>query len=315
MKKEWVKLALLSLCILLLLPWSILRWQQPETPASDFQVRVKMPGGEIEKMPLEEYLVGVVAAEMPATFETEALKAQAVAARTYAARRISQVNLPDKGYDLDTTVNTQSWLSEGQMRQKWGWFSYWYYHSRIQNAVIGTKGFVLVADGEYIDAFYHSSSGRKPTEKPEEVWSTSRPYLNNVNSGEENPLRFVKITSYTPEELYHKLSLPEQPKNFSSTDYQVLSKTTTGRIKSVKLLGYTYLATDLRKLLGLASTDMEWHVELQKITITTYGNGHAVGMSQYGANGLAKKGKTYKEILGYYYQGAKLLSLNLPPTS
>jgi len=267
-----------------------------------------MPDGEVEVLHLEEYLVGVVAAEMPAEFEREALKAQAVAARTYAALRLSHPTT-EVGYDVDTTVKSQAWLSKAQMQKKWGWFAYWGYHARIEAAVKSTRGQVLVANGEYIDALFFSSAGRKPTERAEEVWSSSRAYLQNVSSGEENPLRFVKQIAFTPAELYQLLKLEGAARSFIDSDFKVLSRTTTDRVMTVSLLGRTYKATELRVLLGLPSTDLEWVVAPNQITITAYGNGHAVGMSQYGANDMARQGLTYPEILAHFYPGVKLLTL------
>ena len=309
MKKEWVWLVALSLCIVLIIPWSVLRWQKEKVISEDVQIRVLMPDGEVTKFPLEEYLVGVVAAEMPAEFEVEALKAQAVAARTYAARRLSSSNQQDCGYDVDTTVQTQAWLSDAQMRGKWGWLNYWRYRGKIQKAVTETRGRVLVANGEYIEAYYHSSSGRKPTERSEDVWSSSRPYLQNVSSGEENLQRYIKSFSYTPQELYNKLGIMKPATSFTSGDFQVLEKTSVGRAKSIRVLGKVYPATQLRKLLGLSSTDIEWVVQPERLTITSYGNGHAVGMSQWGANDLAKGNKKAEEILAHFYPGTKLMIL------
>ena len=310
MKKEWVWLIALSLCIVIVIPWSVLRWQKEKVVTSDVQIRVLMPNGEVVKLALEDYLLGVVAAEMPAEFEGEALKAQAIAARTYAAKRLAQRNnSPEAEYDVDTTVKTQAWLSDTQMRDKWGWLNYWRYRGKLQKVVIGTRGMVLVANGEYIEAFYHSSSGRKPTERSEEVWSSPRPYLQNVSSGEDNLQRYVKSFSYTPEELYKKLGIKESPRSMTSGDVQVLDRTAMGRAKSVRLLGKVYLATQIRTLLGLPSTDIEWVVRPERLTITTYGNGHAVGMSQWGANDLAKKNKKVVEILAHYYPGTKLMTL------
>ncbi|OLN33931.1 stage II sporulation protein D [Desulfosporosinus metallidurans] len=309
MKKEWVWLVALSFCIVLIIPWSVLRWQKEKVISEDVQIRVLMPNGGVTKSPLEEYLVGVVAAEMPAEFEAEALKAQAVAARTYAARRLSSSNQQDCGYDVDTTVQTQAWLSDAQMRGKWGWLNYWRYRGKIQKAVTETRGMVLVANGEYIEAYYHSSSGRKPTERSEEVWSSPRPYLQNVSSGEENLQRYIKSFSYTPQELYKKLGIMKSAASFTLGDFQILEKTAVGRAKTVRVLGKVYPATQLRKLLGLSSTDIEWVVQPERLTITTYGNGHAVGMSQWGANDLAKGNKKVEEILVHYYPGTKLMML------
>jgi stage II sporulation protein D len=295
--------------IIFLIPWTIMRWQKEEIPADDFNIRVKMSDGNIETLALEEYLVGVVAAEMPAEFNSEALKAQAVAARTYAAKRISSRSESDQGYDVDTTVLSQAWLSDAQMRAKWGWWGYWRYHKQIVDAVEATKGKVLVANGQYIDAFYHSSSGRKPTERAEEVWSSSRSYLQNVDSGETNQNRFVKSYTFTPKVLYQKLGLSKTPQSFRSTDFGIISQTSAGRAKEVRVLGTEYSAPQLRTLLGLASTDIEFTIQPEEIQIKTYGNGHAVGMSQYGANDLGKAGSTYAEILSHFYPGAQILSL------
>ncbi len=310
MKKEWLWFFLLVLIITILIPWSILRWQNNgRSAAEDLEIRVLMEDGKIEKMPLEEYLLGVVAAEMPAEFGQEALKAQAVAARTYAVKRLSKRSLKDEGYDVDSTVKTQVWLSDEQMRKKWGFFTYWSMRNKVKKAVDSTKGGVLVFEGDYIDAFYHSSSGRKSTERPEDVWGSSRTYLENVSSGEENPLRFKKQVSFSPKELVSRLGQAEGPKVFNTNDFKLLSKTKSGRIKSISIFGKIYAATQLRTLLGLASTDIEWVIKPDQVTFTTYGYGHAVGMSQYGANDLAQKRLTYDKILEHYYSGAKLMTL------
>lgn len=310
MKKEWVTILILTVIIILLIPWTILQWQDGGGSAEDFQIRMKLPNGQVQKLPLEEYLIGVVAAEMPAEFEPEALKAQAVAARTFAAKRLSQHPLPDPGFDVDTTVNTQAWLSESQMRDKWGWVGFWRYHGRIVKAITSSKGQVLVASGQYIDAFYHSSTGRKPTERAEDVWSSSRPYLKNVTSEEKEPNRYIKNYTFTPNTLYQKLGISGAAKAFTGTDFVILSQTAAGRAKTVRVMGKNYSGAQLRALLGFASTDIEVIIKPEEIQVKTYGNGHAVGMSQYGANDLAKSGKTYAGILEHYYPGTKLLSLS-----
>ncbi len=309
MKREWLWFFLLTLIIIILLPWSVLRWQKDEGSAKDLVIRVLMENKKTVKIPLEEYLIGVVAAEMPAEFDSEALKAQAVAARTFAAKRINNRQIKDTGYDVDTTVKTQVWLSDKQMRAKWGWIPYWSMRMKIKKAVDSTKGIVLIFEGEYIDAFYHSSSGRKPTERPEDVWGSSRTYLENVSSGEENPLRFKKQVSFNVKELVGRLGLSEGPKVFGLNDFKLLSRTKSGRIRSMTILGNTYAATQLRTLLGLASTDIEWVIKPDQVTFTTYGYGHAVGMSQYGANDLAQKNLAYNKILEHYYPGAKIMTL------
>ncbi|KLU59224.1 amidase enhancer precursor [Peptococcaceae bacterium CEB3] len=310
MKKEWLWILLLSLCLIILLPWSVLRWRNEKPPGRDFRIRVLLPSHQVETLPLEEYLVGVLAAEMPADFASQALEAQAVAARTYAAKRLSHVPAPDPGYDVDTTVKTQAWLNDAQMRQKWGWFAYWRNKAKLEKAVQATRGEVLVYNGDYIDAFYFSSCGRKPTERAEDVWGSSRPYLQNVSSEEQDPLRFVEHYTFTRQQLAQKLGLQAVPRALLSTDFEVTSLTAAGRAKTVTVLGRTFQANQFRLLLGLASTDIEWAVKPDELKITTYGKGHAVGLSQYGANDMARRGATYQQILAHFYPGAKIMSLS-----
>lgn len=309
MKKDWLWFILISLCLVIVIPFTVLRWHSKNETISDVSIKVLMPSGSVEKLSLEEYVVGVVAAEMPVEFELEALKAQAVAARTYAVKRIKLESQENKGYDLDTTVKTQVWLSDAQMRKKWGWLNYWRYQNKIAKAVAQTQGMVLIYNGDYIDAFFHSSSGRKPTERSEDVWSSSRPYLQNVSSGEENIQRYVNSYKFTAQELFMKLGLKENPHSLSSKDFEVLAKTSAGRAKSIRILGKVYPAAQVRTALGLASADMEYTLRPEGITITTYGNGHAVGMSQWGANDLAKNNRKVGEILAHYYPGSKLTNL------
>lgn len=309
MKKECLWFILVSVCMVLIIPWSVLRWEKEKVVAEDVQIRVLMPSGDISKMQLEEYLVGVVAAEMPAEFGIEALKAQGVAARTYAARRLISLNSQNSEFDVDTTVQTQAWLSDAQMKDKWGLLNYWRYRNKVEKAVSATRGMVLVANGEYIEAYYHSSSGRKPTERAEDVWSSSRPYLQNVSSEEENPQRYIKKTTYTPQELYKKLGVSNAAAAFQGSDFKIIDRTTVGRVKDVRVLGKVYPAAQLRTILGLSSTDIEWVVQPESITITTYGNGHAVGMSQWGANDMAKRNIDVEGILSHFYPGTKLMKL------
>ncbi|WP_088188729.1 stage II sporulation protein D [Desulfosporosinus sp. FKA] len=308
MKKEWMWLIVISICIGLLIPWSVLRWQRENVAANDILIRVLMTNGKVSSMPLEDYLIGVVAAEMPADFQLEALKAQTIAARTYAVKQYSARKLTDKGYDVDTTVKTQAWLSNAQIRNKWGLINYWRYRGKLEKAVKETQGMVLVVNGDYIDAFYHSSSGRKPTERSEDVWTSSRSYLQNVSSEETNPERYVKSISFSREDLAKKLGISIAPQQFN---FQILSKTTAGRAKTVKILGKVVEATQLRVLLGLPSTDIEGVVQGDHLVITAYGKGHAVGMSQWGANDMALRNIKAQEILTHFYPGAKIMQITI----
>ncbi|MGC7871758.1 stage II sporulation protein D [Desulfosporosinus sp. SYSU MS00001] len=308
MKKEWMWLIVISICIGLVIPWSVLRWQRENVNTKDIVIRVLMTNGRVSSMPLEDYLVGVVAAEMPAEFQLEALKAQTIAARTYAVKQYSTRKLTDKGYDVDTTVKTQAWLSNAQIRNKWGLVNYWRYRGKLEKAVKATQGMVLVANGDYIDAFYHSSSGRKPTERSEDVWASSRSYLKNVSSEETNPERYVQRISFSREDLTKKLGISYVSQQLN---FQILSKTTAGRAKTVKVLGKVFETTQLRVLLGLPSTDIEGVVQGEHLVITAYGKGHAVGMSQWGANDMALRNIKAQEILTHFYPGAKIMQISV----
>ncbi len=275
------------------------------TPSKHLQVRIVMPNGEVKSTLLENYLVGVVAAEMPAEFELEALKAQAVAARTYVLKKIED-NQQRASFDVDTTEKTQAWNSKQDMLRKWGIINYFKYHRKIAKAVEETQGMILTYNGKRIDAVYHSSCGRKNTEKGSDVWSAETSYLVSVPSGEVTPLRFVKHQVYAIDQFYKLLGFTQIPLQFTDSDIIIIGRTKAGRIKTLAIRNKVFEGTDLRAKLGLPSTDFEWRLQGKKIEIITYGKGHAVGMSQYGANDLAKAGKAHTEILGYYYPGTKL---------
>jgi len=268
-------------------------------------ISLALPNAEIERIPLEEYLIGVVAAEMPAEFEIEALKAQAVAARTYVLKRMEE-KPADQIFDVDTTVKTQAWISNQEMFRKWGIISYVKYRGKIEQAVEETQGKMMTYHGLKIDAVYHSSCGRKSTERASDVWSGDVSYLTNVPSGEATPLRFVKHQVFDIEVFYQALGFTQIPTAFTDSDLIIIERTKAGRVKTLAIKNKVFEATDFRSKLQLPSTDFEWRVEGSKIELITYGKGHGVGMSQYGANDLAKAGRQYTEILGHYYPGTKL---------
>lgn len=267
-------------------------------------VRVKLPDDRIKKMPIEDYLIGVIAAEMPASFELEALKAQAVAARTYVIKRIQSSS--ERDYDVDTTVKTQAWNSKEEMLKKWGIINYIHNYKKIAKAVEATQGMVVTYRGAIIDAFFHSSSGRNKTERSGDVWSSDRDYLRNVSSEEIKPLRFVQSLKFDNAEFYQLLGLSDTSGEISDNDITVLERTAAGRIKTVVINGKVFKGTELRTKLQLASTDFEWKTNGTQITFVAYGKGHGIGMSQYGANDLAGNGKSYIAILGHYYTGTTL---------
>ncbi len=255
-------------------------------------------GGVISNIDLEEYVIGVVAAEMPAAFHSEALKAQAVVARTYAMKKAS------KGITLVNSTSHQVYNSIEQMKAKWG-SSYSTYYSKIKNAVNDTKGKVLKYNGEYIEALYFSMSNGK-TELPTYVWSTNYPYLQVVSSSWDENISAAKYTvTMSYKELSNKLGITVN----GNSEIKVLSRTAGDRVNEISIAGKTFSGVKVRSLLGLRSADFVITKTSSGVKITTKGFGHGVGMSQYGANGAAKAGYSYKQILNHYYSGASLVSI------
>ncbi|WP_157109721.1 stage II sporulation protein D [Thermanaeromonas toyohensis] len=273
--------------------------------------------GEVIVLPLETYVAGVVAGEMPAEFELEALKAQAVAARTYTLKKIEEARAkPDSKHpqaDLCTDPShCQAWVPEGVLRQKYGFWRGLRYEKKIRQAVEATRGLVLTYQGELIVPVYHSNSGGR-TESAAAVWGYDIPYLQSVPSpwDREAP-RFRNTVTFTLAELDQKLGvnlsvvpaaalIPPKGQAIKVEEY-----TPTGRIKTIKIGNKTFKGTELRQLLGLSSTDFTWQVQGDRITFISVGNGHGVGLSQYGANGMAKEGKNFLDILYHYYRGVKV---------
>jgi len=266
-------------------------------------------------LPLEKYLVGVVAAEMPARFEKEALKAQAVAARTYAFRRLKyfakMVNKDHPQAEVcSNPSHCQGWISDREMKEKWGWWGCWEYRRKIISAVRETEGKIIVYQGEPIEPVYHSTCGSR-TENAGEVWQYSAPYLKSVpcNWDQDSP-KFQAVTFLSFPDLEKKLGiqLAVQPaaKISARSNLKIMEQTSTGRVKTVKVGNKIWSAAEFRLRLGLNSTNFSWRYTDQGMEFTTIGYGHGVGMCQYGANGLAKLGKSAEEILKYYYSGVSL---------
>lgn len=258
-------------------------------------VDVKRQSGEIIRIELEEYVVGVVGAEMPAEFNLEALKSQAIIARTYALNSISQ------GKFLTDSESTQSYKDNDQLKTLWG-NKYDTYYKKIKNAVIMTEGLYLSYNGQYIDAVYHSTSNGY-TESSINVWGNYHPYLVSVESVYDslNP-SYEKQKSFTYEEISDKLDMDI---NYE-TNFDIISKTPSGRVESISINDKIYKGIELRNILGLRSTDFDIEKKDESIIFITRGYGHGVGLSQYGANGMAKAGYTYEQILKHYYSGVSI---------
>ncbi len=266
-------------------------------------VRIKREKkNEIIQVPLEEYVVHVVSGEMPVSFDLEALKAQAVAARSYVTRKMNKRK--DKEYDVVDTVSDQVYLDDATLKKNWG-KNYEKNLNKIKKAVVETKGEYLTYNGEVIQAFFFSTSSGK-TENSEEVFTSALPYLVSVDSSWDDisPV-FNDSKTMSLMDFYTKLNISYKKElNFKIKDYNK-----SGTIKNVLINGKTFKATLVRTKLGLRSANFNIKQEGSNVIIDTKGFGHGVGMSQYGALAMAKKGKKYDEILKYYYKGVEITKM------
>lgn len=257
--------------------------------------------GTIETLDLEEYIIGVVAGEMPASFEDEALKAQAIAARSYALNKIKSTN---KEYDLLTDITNQVYITKEEMQEKWQ-EEYEKYYDKIKKAVEDTKNLVMMYEGEVITAYYFAMSNGK-TEDVSLVFGENIDYLVSVDSSwDENVKNFLVTNEIEKEEFCEKLDI-----SCEEIKIEEIKRTDSNRVDTIKINGKEYKGTKIRALLNLRSTDFDIEIK-ESINITTRGYGHGVGMSQYGANEMAKNGATYEEILKYYYKDINLTKINV----
>lgn len=272
--------------------------------------------GKVIELPLETYLAGVLAAEMPAEFEEEALKAQALAARTYAAKRMTAYGaapnpLHPEAEVCNNPAHCQAWISTDEMKSRWGKFRYPYYFYKIRRAVTATRGQVLTYEGRLIDPVYHGSCGGRGTENAGEVWGRDVPYLRGVACKweEDNPKNRAEQKMELAEVRRRLAALPGTRSADGAANISGLSKTPAGRLKEVKLGERVLAGKDFRQALGLSSTLVSWQVAGDTVYFKTLGKGHGVGLCQYGANGMAKAAKNYREILAHYYTGVTIKKL------
>lgn len=254
-----------------------------------------------ESIPLEQYVIGVVASEMPADFELEALKAQALSARTYIVKAKLHAD-PDAENHITDTVLHQVYKSNDELRAIWGQ-NYEKNMNKIKTAVKETAGQILTYDDEPITASYFSTSNGR-TENSEDYWSGALPYLKSVDSSWDiDTPKYITEIEMPVSEVEEKLGvkLPDQ-KEIG----KVLERTAGNRIAKIEVNGKTFTGKEVREKLELRSSDFEWTRNGNQVMIQTKGFGHGVGMSQYGANGMAQEGHDYKEILAHYYQGTTI---------
>ena len=259
--------------------------------------------GQSREMKLEDYVLAVVLGEMPADFAYEALKAQAVVARTYTLKTVSEGKRHAAGAVCDVSSCCQAYCDPADFLQQGGSTEQL---EKVRSAVEDTAGSVLFYDGKLITATYFSCSGGT-TEDALEVWGYDVPYLQSVSSpGEEDSAAYARKITLSAAEFQSRMAIRLQGNPagwFGKVTY-----TRGGGVATIEIGGVTYRGTTIRKLLNLRSTLFTIAVDGDSIIITTKGYGHRVGMSQYGADAMAASGSSFEEILAYYYVGTQLES-------
>ncbi|MNO74173.1 Amidase enhancer precursor [compost metagenome] len=292
----------------------------PAEASPGMQVRVYLTRtGTVETLPLEQYVTGVLAAEMPADFELDALKAQAIAARTYIISRLRSKDtsgVPNGKADVVDSVDHQAYLSQTVLK-RWAKQGKEAQLEKLQKAVAETKGIIMTYKGKPITAAFFSASGGY-TENSEEYWNLKVPYLRSVSSpwdAKMNPNNQVTV-ALSLEDVFRKLgqrisALPALKDNEGPQKrFRVISTTSGGRVGKIRIGDQVYTGREVREKLGLKSSQFTISASKSEVKITTYGSGHGVGMSQWGANGMAKEGYTTTQILKHYYTDISFQQVN-----
>lgn len=269
---------------------------------------------KVEEIDLDQYLYGVVSAEMPASFEAEALKAQAVVARTYTLYKIVNNDGKHEGADIcDDSTCCQAWISKEDRLKKWDKDNRDEYWNKIVKAVNETQGKIVTYEGKPINAFFHSNSGGK-TEAPINVWGGSGyPYLQSVSTaGEDAYSQYSSEASFSKKEFEEKIKEVHSDFkiNYKEKDCIKIEEYTDGdRVKTIKIGNLELSGVEVRNILGLRSANFTVTVDDDKIEFKVTGYGHGVGMSQTGADSLAKEGKTYEDIIHHFYTGVEIVDM------
>lgn len=270
--------------------------------------------GEVEEVAIDNYLCNVVSAEMPADYELEALKAQAVVARTYTIYKIQ--NKKHENADIcDDSTCCQAWVSKDVRFSRWDENKRESNWAKIEQCVNETKGLIITYENKPINAFFHANSGGI-TELPVNVWGggSNLPYLQVVETaGEEGYTQYSSEVILTKEELLEKLKTKYEDIQIDFTndeDLKVLEHTDSNRVKTVKFGNHELSGVETRTLLGLRSTNFEISKDGDKIKFSVKGYGHGVGMSQTGADTMAKSGSTYEDIIKHFYVGVEIKEVN-----
>lgn len=258
-------------------------------------IKLLLDDGTVAELNIEDYVVCVVLAEMPADFEVEALKAQAVLARTYVLKKMDQMDKHKVAAVCTNSACCQGFCDVDDYRGNIAALE------KVKGAVVATEGQVLTYDGELIEATYFSCSGGS-TEDAVAVWGTDVPYLQATPSpGEEKSDHYISTVVMDEKECAQKLGLPGNTMKIG-----VISYTDGGGVESIDISGKRFSGVQVRQLLSLKSTAFRMNVVGNRVIITVKGYGHRVGMSQYGADAMASGGSSYQQILYHYYSGTKL---------
>ena len=268
----------------------------------DSQVVLKdLSLNEYSTLKMEDYLIGVVSGEMPASFNMEALKAQAVAARSYAYNKIKT---SQKDYDLTTDASTQVYLTLEKMQNKWG-KDFDYYYNVIKEAVRSTEGEVITYNNEIISAYYFAM-GNGTTEDSQVAFGQAEDYLVSVDSYDDiKDKKYTETKVFTYEEFCERLGINCD----NGINIDKIIESATNRIITISINGENFSGKTFKYALDLRSNDAYVQVK-DKVYITTCGWGHGVGMSQYGANNMANLGYNYQDILKHYYTGTEIKNVN-----
>lgn len=275
---------------------------QNNSPIKQKEYSVKvLVNNEIKELPLENYIIGVVAGEMPASFDIEALKAQAVASRTYALFKKSTNEMSQ--YDLTNDTSSQVYIEENEMRKKWG-NDFQKYFDKIKSAVDATKGEIITYKGEIIEAFYFAMSSGN-TQGAQEVFNQGSDYLVKVESiYDNNSLKNFEYTmNFSIDDFKKKLGLDC---NQVVIDY--INRNESDYVSEISLCSKKFKGISFRFALGLRSNNFQIEID-DDVRITTLGYGHGVGMSQYGAHGYALHGYDYQDIIKHYYKDVEIKNI------
>jgi stage II sporulation protein D len=327
--KNIVYYTFLMLLIVIMLPFLIVtgnRKTNDESPApqtniaqEDTKIKIYISQNKkVMEVELDEYIKCVVAAEMPADFEHEALKAQAVAARTYAYRKkvLAKGDEMHHGADICTdSTHCQAWVSKNDAMKRWDAGKAAKNWEKIEKAVEETHNIIITYDDNIANPVFHANSGGM-TENSEDVWEgVGEPYLRSVPSkGEEIANSYKSEQTIKIKDFYNALRkiYPKIKLNTANIleEINIIEYSEGGRAKTIKIGNVMLKGTDFREMFSLRSTNIK--IEMagkESLKITTYGYGHGVGMSQWGANAMAKSGSSFEEIIKHYYRGVSLTSI------